>query len=83
MRAAGKRLSMSRTGCPYENAVIESFYRTLKLEEVRPNHYRSFLEAEVALDQYIRLYNQKRMHSSLGYLSPDEYEAQYTGEQGR
>jgi putative transposase len=83
IRAAGGRMSMARTGCPYENAVIESFYRTLKLEEVRPNHYRSFLEAETSLERYIRLYNQVRMHSSLGYLSPDEYEAYQTGEEGR
>jgi transposase InsO family protein len=82
IRASGGRVSMSRTGCPYDNAVMESFYRTLKLEEVRPNHYRSFLELETSLDDYIQLYNERRMHSSLDYLSPDEFEALHTGDTG-
>jgi len=81
VRASGGRMSMSRTACPTDNAVMESFYRTLKVEEVRPNHYSSFLEAESSLEHFIHLYNTERMHSSLGYLSPDQYEAQ-TGKQG-
>lgn len=81
VRASGGRMSMSRTARPTDNAVMESFYRTLKVEEVRPNHYASFLEAESSLERFIQLYNTERMHSSLGYLSPDQYEAQ-TGADG-
>lgn len=81
VRAAGGRVSMSRTGTPTLSAVMESFFRTLKVEEVRPNQYSTFLEAQSSLDLYVRLYNEQRMHSSLGYLSPDQYEA-HTAQQG-
>ncbi len=82
VRAAGGRMSMSRPGRPPDNPFIESFYSTLKKEEVRPNHYSSFLEAESGLARYMDLYNEKRMHSSLGNISPNQFEA-ITGEEGR
>ncbi len=82
VRAAGGRMSMSRPGKPTDNPFIESFYSTLKKEEVRPNRYSSFLEAESSLDRYVHLYNEKRMHSSLGNISPDQFEAT-TGDEGR
>lgn len=81
IRQAGGKVSLSRPGCPLENAHVESFFRTLKLEEVDRNRYASFLEAETALESYIDgLYNARRMHSSLGYTSPDQFEALQTGE---
>jgi putative transposase len=77
VRAAGGRISMSRTGTPTDNAFVESFFSTLKREEVRGNRYDSFLELETSLGHYIEeLYNGSRMHSSLGDVSPDEFEAQ-------
>ena len=58
-----------------ENARAESFFKTLKREEVYLNDYQSFAEAEAHLDQFITtVYNQKRLHSSLGYRPPVEFE---------
>lgn len=74
----GIRISMSRRGKPYENAIAESFYRTLKCEEVELKHYQTLGEARENIAQYIdEVYNQKRLHSSLGYRSPTEFEALY------
>lgn len=74
--AAGGRLSMSSKACPYDNAKAESFFATLKKEEVHLDDYRSFPEAELATDRYIdQIYNSRRLHSSLGYESPDQFEA--------
>lgn len=70
--------SMSRKGDPYDNAVIESFFRTLKTEIVYRSHFTTRQEGKVTLVDYIELfYNQKRRHSALGYLSPAEYERQH------
>lgn len=83
VRAHAGHMSTSRTGTPTDNAVAESFFRTLKIEEVRTNSYDSFLDLEASLESYIEsIYNARRMHSSLGYRSPDEYEALFTGEEG-
>ena len=79
IRAARGRISMSGRGRPTDNAAMESFYRTLKVEEVRPNHYRNFLELESSIDRFITLYNSERLHSSLDYMSPDQFEALATG----
>ncbi|HMS86768.1 MAG TPA: IS3 family transposase [Nitrospira sp.] len=76
IRGFGGRLSTSAAGKPTENAFIESFFRTLKFEEVDRNHYQSALEAETAIRLYIEsTYNHERMHSSLGYMSPDQFES--------
>lgn len=76
VRAAGGRMSMSRSGTPTDNAFVESFFGTLKKEEVRGNDYDSFLDLETSLHRYIDgIYNAVRMHSSIGDLSPDEFEA--------
>lgn len=69
-------MSVSRAARPTDNAFMESFYGTLQVEEVRPNRYSTIQEAESSLDRFLRLHNGQRMHSSLGYLSPDQYEAQ-------
>jgi putative transposase len=67
--------SMSRKGNPYDNAVAESFFRTLKVELVYRRRFRTRAEASAAIVEYIELfYNRRRLHSSLGYLSPAEYE---------
>jgi transposase InsO family protein len=67
--------SMSRKGDPYDNAVAESFFRTLKVELIYLQRFRTRAEAKAAIVEYIELfYNRRRRHSSLDYLSPAEYE---------
>jgi putative transposase len=69
-------ISMSGKGNPYDNAKAESFFKTLKREEVYLSQYQSYEEAEANLAKFIEdVYNQKRLHSSLGYLPPAEFEA--------
>lgn len=69
------QISMSRKGNPYDNAACESFMKTLKYEEVYRNEYRDFREAHASIGEFLeRVYNQKRLHSALGYLSPAEFE---------
>jgi putative transposase len=74
----GAQVSMSATGNPYDNAKAESFFKTLKREEVYLKDYQTFAEAEADLGQFIEaVYNTKRLHSSLGYRPPVEFEAAY------
>ena len=71
----GFRISMARKGNPYDNAVAESFIKTLKTEEVYLWEYHTLADVEKRLPYFIeQVYNQKRLHSSLGYRPPDEYE---------
>ena len=68
--------SMSKVGCPYDNAKVESFFKTLKKEEVYLSQYHNFEEARASLGAFLNdVYNVKRLHSSLGYLPPIEFEA--------
>ena len=77
----GARISMAAVGNPYENAKAESFFRTLKLEEVYLKDYRDFEEAQESIGKFIEeVYNEKRLHSSLGYLPPVEFEVSYATE---
>jgi len=76
LEKTGARISMAAVGNPYENAKAESFFRTLKMEEVYLKDYRNFEEAKQNISPFIEeVYNQKRLHSSLGYLPPVEFEA--------
>jgi transposase InsO family protein len=76
---AGARISMSAKGNPYDNAKAESFFKTLKREEVQLNSYATYADAEANLGHFIEeVYNLKRLHSSLGYVPPAEFEARLT-----
>lgn len=68
--------SMSRPGCPYDNAMAESFMKTLKQEEVDGRIYRDLGHAQTSIGAFIdEIYNRQRLHSALGYLTPAEFEA--------
>lgn len=72
------QISMSRKGDVYDNACVESFFATLKKELVYRRKFKTREEAKIEIWKYIaRFYNEKRMHSTLGYLSPNEYERAY------
>lgn len=74
----GAQISMSSVSNPYDNAKAESFFKTLKQEEVYLKEYESFADAEANLEEFIeQVYNTKRLHSSLGYVPPVEFEATY------
>jgi transposase InsO family protein len=71
----GFLVSMSRKGNPYDNAAAESFFKTLKVEEVYLCEYRTLEDVQIRLPFFIQeLYNRKRLHSSLGYRPPVEFE---------
>jgi putative transposase len=75
----GIRSSMSRRGNPYDNAMAESFMKTLKYEEVYRQDYRDLAEARASISRFLeQVYNQKRLHSALGYLPPAEFEESLT-----
>jgi len=68
-------ISCSRKGNPYDNAFVESFMKTLKENEVYMWNYRTFLDVVERLPYFIEeVYNKKRLHSSLNYLTPEEFE---------
>lgn len=71
----GLRASLSRLGNCWDNAVVESFFHSLKVERLHGTRYRNRREAKQDLFEYIEVwYNRQRRHSTLGYLSPAEYE---------
>lgn len=73
------KYSLSRKGNCYDNAVIESFFKTLKTELEYGRRFKSKEEARKGLFEYIEVYyNRQRLHSTLGYLSPQEYEEKHT-----
>ena len=75
LKEHGIRISMSRSGNPYDNAKCESFMKTLKYEEVYRQEYRDLADARASIQRFIeKIYNAKRLHSALGYLPPIEFE---------
>ena len=76
LEQAGIQPSMSRPGCPWDNAMAESFMRTLKREEVNGLAYRDRADAEASIEAFIEtVYNRQRLHSALAYLAPEDFEA--------
>jgi len=68
--------SMAKQGNPYENANAESFFKTFKYEEVHLNDYQTIDDVIERVPYFIeQVYNSKRLHSSLGYVPPNEFEA--------
>jgi putative transposase len=75
LQQRGARISMSRKGNPYDNATCESFMKTLKYEEIYCQEYRNLPDARASIERFIeKVYNSKRLHSSLGYRPPIEFE---------
>ena len=67
--------SFSSKGCPYDNACIESFHASLKKEEVHLVKYFDYNAVRLAIFEYIEAwYNRKRIHSSIGYITPQQCE---------
>ena len=74
----GIDISLAHRGCPWENGYAERLIRTLKEEEVYLNGYDDIMDARARIGHFIvQIYNQKRPHSVLGYLTPVEFEQQH------
>lgn len=81
LKAHGIDISMSRKANPWDNAACESFMKTLKYEEVHRNEYRDLDDARSSIAEFLeKVYNNKRLHSALGYLPPAEFEAKHKNE---
>jgi putative transposase len=75
LQERGIQISMSRKGNPWDNAACESFIKTLKYEEIYRTEYRDLADARASIGGFLeKVYNQKRLHSALGYLPPAEFE---------
>lgn len=83
LRGRGVRVSMASVGVPEENGYAERLMRTIKEEEVQLTEYRNLADARSQLGRFLDdVYNRKRIHSSLGYLTPEEFEQRWLAEQG-
>jgi putative transposase len=75
LKTYGIEISMSRKGNPWDNAACESFMKTLKYEEVLRNEYRDLADARASICEFLeKIYNEKRLHSALGYMPPARFE---------
>jgi transposase InsO family protein len=75
LKTQGFQISMSRRGNPYDNATMESFFKTLKQEEVYLYEYETIDDVRARLPYFIEeVYNRKRLHSAIGYVPPSEFE---------
>jgi transposase InsO family protein len=82
LKENGIGVSMSRKGNPWDNAACESFMKTLKYEEVFRSEYRDLHEAHLSIREFLeKVYNQRRLHSALGYVPPTEFEASLAAQQ--
>ena len=75
--AMGGIQSMSRPGTPYDNTCVETFFKTLKVECVDRLHFKTRQEAAEAIAAYLLFYNRRRIHQSLGYLTPVDFERRF------
>ena len=75
--------SMGRRGNPYDNAMMESFMKTLKVEGVYPMAFESADDVAEHLPRFIDSYNERRLHSALGYLSPNRFEEEQSRTPGQ
>jgi len=76
LKTHGFQISMSRKGNPYDNAMMESFFKTLKYEEVNLYEYETIADVRSSVSHFIeQVYNRKRLHSAIGLRPPDEYES--------
>jgi transposase InsO family protein len=84
LEQAGIQPSMSRVGCPWDNAMAESFMKTLKSEEIDGRDYRDLSDAKGSIGRFIEvIYNRQRLHSALAYKPPMEFEEAQTSGLGR
>lgn len=80
----GIRGSMARKGNPYDNAFAESFFKTLKHEEIYTYEYKTMEDVVERLPHFlVEVYNRRRLHSALGYVPPEEYELDYARQRGQ
>ncbi|MEG1926644.1 MAG: integrase core domain-containing protein, partial [Ruthenibacterium sp.] len=73
VKAFGIQRSLSKKGCPYDNAVAEMTYNIFKTEFVFGSQFKALQELSLALDEYVLWYNNVRIHSALGYIPPVAY----------
>lgn len=84
LKEKGIQISMSDKGEPTQNPFAESFFKTLKVEEVYMFEYNSIEETKISIKRFIEIvYSKKRLHSSLDYITPKEFEARFTKLKGQ
>ena len=84
LKEVGAKISMAAVGQAWQNGYAERLMRTIKEEEVDLSEYRDFAEAREQIGKFLEdVYSKKRIHSSLGYLTPSEYEIQWNEKTGK